>query len=342
MSNPNFTIIAATIITVLFVTGIIGITGTILIVMIYKVVTHPSDISVAGYILIALVLYSAWLCYKILHWRNMKIKKKEKLKPVDGSPLLFDRFSRFMSYFWVWLILFLLNGIIASCIVLSANWITTLSTADCYEAEITGMKVGESEGSNRSRRRQSTGFSITSHSAKKTFTPVVRFQSKEGLILERDLYFISGKTLEIGSKLPVYYSPLTDQAIYKSTFTYGMIAVVTLISFFLLMLTLVLFSYGLLGKVPNRILAFWDQVKLRLFYIVMFMGLVGMTCFLGNLIFEWLSGKSENQLPGIAILFCSVLFVGCLLGGIGMLCYLCGRKPASLHQNRKKKKKRSK
>lgn len=328
MSKPNFTIIAAAIITTLFAIGIIGMAGTILIALIYNVVTHPSDISFAGYALIAFVIYSAWLCCKILHWSNAKIKKKPT--PVK-SPSFFDRFSRFISGFWLCLILVALNGVIAGCIVISANWITTLSTANCYEAEVTAVKV---EKSNHSRHQHSTGLNF--YSTKKNFTPIVRFQSKEGLILERDLYFISGKTLEIGSKLPVYYSPLTDQAIYKSTFTYGIIAVVTLISLFLLMLALVLFSYALLGKVPDWILTFWNQVKLRLFYIVMFMGLVGLTCFLGNLIFEWLFGNSENQLPGIAIIFCSVFFVGCLFGGIGMIYAFWGRKKNAFpHRNRK-------
>lgn len=335
-------LIAATIITVLFVIGIIGITGAILIALIYNIIAHPSDISTAGYVLIGFIVYSVWLCYKILHWNNKKTKEKQKQKlstkekPVE-KPSLSDRFSRFMSGFWVCLLLVTLNGIVLSGVYASTNWIVTLSTADRYEAEITGMKVTTSD--NHSRHRKSNGISF-SHSTNKTSTPIVRFQSKEGVTLERELYFISGDKLEIGSKLPVYYSSLTDQTIYKSTFAYGIVAVVTLIFLFLLMMSLALFSYALLGKVPDWMVSFWNQIKLRLFYIVMFLGLVGMTCFLGNLIFEWLFDESENQLPGIAITFCAIIFVGCLIGGTGMIFVFFGKKPASTPRNSKKRKKK--
>lgn len=338
--SKSGSVIVATIITALFVIGIIGIIGTILIAMIYNIVTHPSDISTAGYVLIAFVAYSVWLCYKILHWNDKKTKEKQKLSTKEKTvkkTSFSEKFSRFMSGFWGCLILVALNGIVVSGIYVSANWIVTLSTADRYEAEITGMNVTKSGEMNRSHRRQATGISF-GHST--SFTPIVRFRSKEGVILERDLFFISGETLDTGSKLPIYYSPLTDQTIYKSTFTYGIVAVVTLIFVFLLMLSLALFFYALLGKVPDWIVVFWNQIKLRLFYIVMFLCLVGLTYFLGNLIFEWLFDESENQLPGIAITFCFILFVGCLLGGIGMIFAFFGKKPAPAPRNSKKRKKK--
>lgn len=328
--------ILAKIILVLFVIGIIGITGTILIAMIYEIIAHPSDITPAGYALIAFVVYCVWLCHKILYWKNKHTMEKQKLS-IEQNPVkrlsLSDRFARFMPGFWLCLLLVLLNGVVVSGIYISINSIVTLSTADRYEAEVTSMNATKSENRSYVRRRDSSGISIRySISTDSIFTPIVRFQSKEGLILERELYFISGKSLEIGSKLPVYYSQLTDQAIHKSTFTYGMITVVTLVFLFLLILALVLFVYALLGRVPDWIIVFWNRIKWGLLYSVLFLGLLGMTCFLGSFIFQWFFDKSENKLPSMAIAFCVILFVGCLIGGTGMIFALLGRKPTSSHR----------